>query len=48
MSLEYIKQQHEARNRAWEEAKTLLDSAAAEKRELQLKKTQNTKLSQQT
>ena len=34
MSLEYIKQQHEARNRAWEEAKTLLDSAAAEKREL--------------
>lgn len=34
MSLEYIKQQHEARNRAWEEAKTLLDSAAADKREL--------------
>jgi len=34
MSLEYIKQQHEARNRAWEEAKALLDSAAAENREL--------------
>jgi len=34
MSLDYIKQQHEARNRAWEEAKALLDSAAAENREL--------------
>jgi len=34
MSLEYIKQQHEARNRAWEEAKALLDAAAAENREL--------------
>lgn len=31
---EYIKQQHEARQRAWEEAKTLLDAAAAEKRDL--------------
>ena len=34
MSVDYIKQQHEARNRAWEEAKTLLDTAAAEKRDL--------------
>ena len=34
MSLDYIKQQHEARNRAWEEAKALLDAAAAENREL--------------
>ena len=32
--MEYIKQQHEARQRAWEEAKTLLDAAAAEKRDL--------------
>jgi HK97 family phage major capsid protein len=31
---DYIKQQHEARQRAWEEAKSLLDSAAAEKRDL--------------
>lgn len=31
---DYIKQQHEARQRAWEEAKTLLDGAAAEKRDL--------------
>ena len=31
---EYIKQQHEARQRAWEEAKSLLDAAAAEKRDL--------------
>lgn len=31
---EYIKQQHEARQRAWEEAKSLLDTAASEKREL--------------
>jgi len=31
---DYIKQQHEARQRAWEEAKALLDSAAAEKRDL--------------
>lgn len=31
---EYIKQQHDARQRAWEEAKTLLDAAAAEKRDL--------------
>jgi HK97 family phage major capsid protein len=34
MSLDYIKQQHEARNRAWEEAKALLDAAATENREL--------------
>ena len=32
--MEYIKQQHEARQRAWEEAKSLLDAAAAEKRDL--------------
>lgn len=31
---EYIKQQHEARQRAWEEAKSLLDAAASEKRDL--------------
>jgi HK97 family phage major capsid protein len=31
---EYIKQQAEARKRSWEEAKALLDSAAAEKRDL--------------
>jgi HK97 family phage major capsid protein len=31
---DYIKQQHEARQRAWSEAKELLDSAAAEKRDL--------------
>lgn len=31
---DYIKQQHEARQRAWEEAKQLLDAAAAEKRDL--------------
>jgi HK97 family phage major capsid protein len=31
---EYIQQQAEARAKAWEEAKALLDSAAAEKREL--------------
>ena len=31
---DYIKQQHEARNRAWEEAKALLDSAAKDKRDL--------------
>ena len=31
---DYIKQQHEARQRAWEEAKNLLDGAAAEKRDL--------------
>jgi len=31
---DYIKQQIDARARAWEEAKTLLDSAAAEKRDL--------------
>lgn len=31
---DYIKQQHEARQRAWEEAKALLDAAAAEKRDL--------------
>ena len=31
---EYIKQQHEARQRAWEEAKSLLDAAAAENRDL--------------
>jgi len=31
---DYIKQQHEARQRAWEEAKSLLDAAAAEKRDL--------------
>ena len=34
MSQDYIKQQHEARQRAWEEAKSLLDSAASEKRDL--------------
>jgi hypothetical protein len=28
---EYIKQQHEARQNAWAEAKALLDGAAAEK-----------------
>jgi HK97 family phage major capsid protein len=32
--MDYIKQQHEARQRAWEEAKSLLDAAAAEKRDL--------------
>jgi HK97 family phage major capsid protein len=32
--VEYIKQQHEARQKAWHEAKALLDSAAAEKRDL--------------
>ena len=32
--MEYIKQQHEARQKAWHEAKALLDSAAAEKRDL--------------
>ena len=32
--MEYIKQQHEARQRAWEEAKSLLDAAATEKRDL--------------
>jgi HK97 family phage major capsid protein len=31
---EYIKQQHEARQQAWAEAKALLDAAAAEKRDL--------------
>jgi len=31
---DYIKQQHEARQRAWSEAKELLDLAAAEKRDL--------------
>ena len=31
---EYIKQQHEARQKAWHEAKALLDGAAAEKRDL--------------
>ena len=34
MSQDYIKQQHEARQRAWEEAKSLLDAAASEKRDL--------------
>ena len=34
MSQDYIKQQHEARQKAWEEAKSLLDSAASEKRDL--------------
>lgn len=32
--MEYIKQQHEARQKAWHEAKALLDVAAAEKRDL--------------
>ena len=32
--MEYIKQQHEARQNAWHEAKALLDGAAAEKRDL--------------
>ncbi len=32
--MEYIKQQHEARQKAWHEAKALLDTAAAEKRDL--------------
>jgi len=32
--VEYIKQQHEARQKAWHEAKELLDVAAAEKRDL--------------
>ena len=32
--VEYIKQQHEARQKAWHEAKALLDGAAAEKRDL--------------
>ena len=31
---EYIKHQHEARQKAWHEAKALLDGAAAEKRDL--------------
>jgi HK97 family phage major capsid protein len=34
MSQDYIKQQHEARQKAWEEAKSLLDAAASEKRDL--------------
>jgi len=37
--MEYIKQQIEARQRAWEEAKTLLDAAAAEKRDLTAEET---------
>ena len=32
--MEYIKQQHEARQKSWHEAKELLDNAAAEKRDL--------------
>ena len=32
--MEYIKQQHEARQKAWHEAKALLDTASAEKRDL--------------
>ncbi len=32
--MEYIKQQHEARQKSWHEAKELLDVAAAEKRDL--------------
>jgi HK97 family phage major capsid protein len=32
--VEYIKQQHEARQKAWHEAKALLDAASAEKRDL--------------
>ena len=32
--MEYIKQQHEARQKCWHEAKELLDVAAAEKRDL--------------
>ena len=31
---EYIKQQHEARQKSWAEAKALLDTAAAESRDL--------------
>jgi len=34
MSQSFIKAQAEARAKAWEEAKALLDSAAAEKRDL--------------
>ena len=34
MSNEYIKLQHEARQKAWHEAKEILDTAAAEKRDL--------------
>ena len=34
MSQDYIKQQHEARQKAWEEAKSLLNAAASEKRDL--------------
>jgi HK97 family phage major capsid protein len=37
--MEYIKQQIEARQRAWEEAKGLLDAAAAEKRDLTAEET---------
>jgi HK97 family phage major capsid protein len=36
---DYIKQQFEARQRAWEEAKELLDNAAAEKRDLTAEET---------
>jgi HK97 family phage major capsid protein len=32
--MDYIQQQHDARQRAWEEAKGLLDTASAEKRDL--------------
>ena len=32
--MEYIKQQHEARQKSWHEAKELLDNAASEKRDL--------------
>jgi HK97 family phage major capsid protein len=37
---EYINRQVEIRNRAWEEAKSILDSAAAEKRDLTAEETQ--------
>lgn len=38
---DYIRQQVEARAKAWEEAKALLDSAAAEKRDLSGEENQN-------
>jgi hypothetical protein len=37
---DYIRQQAEARAKAWEEAKALLDSAAAEKRDLSAEENQ--------
>lgn len=38
--MDYIQQQHDARQRAWEEAKGLLDAASAEKRDLTAEETE--------